>query len=142
VIALLSFALVVAGVAVAEKPLHGHVGVATVNVQVRVELMTLPARSVAPETVAVYLVPATRPELGTNFTVRVAASYDVVPATAPVGPAKVIVIVDACTASLNVALGVTLGLAPVAPSAGLVPVTVGAVVSGGGAVVSKTTSAQ
>ena len=69
--------------------------------------------------------------LGSRVAVRVAASYVVVAGTRVLpGPRSSNATVACCTASLKVAVGETPSATPVAPTAGVRPVTVGLVVSG------------
>src|SRR6266571_4045132 len=99
---------------------------AVVNDQLTGALIGLPARSFAPLTVAVYVVLAVSAALG----VHVGPSYVVLPATLVLpGPVRVKPIVAGWTASLNVAVTFVVTLTPVAPGAGILPTTVGGVVS-------------
>ena len=82
--------------------------------------------------------PAPRSLVGSNVTTRLVALYDTVPATAcavawSVRVTVVPLIVLAVMASLNVPVGLIVAATPVAPLAGVVAVTVGGVVSTGGA---------
>ena len=68
---------------------------------------------------------------GLTVAVRLAASYVVAAGTSVLpGPRTSRAIVACCTGSLNVAVGETASATPVAPTAGVRPVTVGLVVSG------------
>jgi hypothetical protein len=98
------------------------------------------AASFAPDTFTVYTVDTANAADGVNVAVRVPASYVVVPSTGE-PPCGVTDITVELTASLNVAVTVDATGTPVAPTAGVRPVTVGAVVSGA-TDVTKTTSTQ
>ena len=79
--------------------------------------------------VAVYVVPAASAAVGVSVAVVVAASYETLAATAPPGPASVndvLVSVAGFIARENVADTAVPVDTPVAPSAGLFAVTVGA----------------
>ena len=122
-----------AGTAVAGQIEHGHEpggggAAAVVNVH-DTGVIVLLAASLAPDTFTVYTVLTANAADGVNVTVRVAASYAVAPATAD-PPCGVTDTTVADTASLNVAVTVELTATPVAPTAGVRAVTVGAVVSG------------
>jgi hypothetical protein len=133
-----------AGTAVAGQIEHGQPDggggdAAVVNVH-DTGAIVLFAASLAPDTLTVYTVLTANAADGVNVTVRVAASYVVTPATGD-PPCGVTDTTVADTASLNVAVTVELTATPVAPTAGVRPVTVGAVVSGA-TDVTNTTSTQ
>src|SRR5438094_472620 len=84
--------------------------------------------------VAVYVVGNARLEDGVNVAVLPSGLRDTVPLTAllPVFKVKLVVLtVELCTASLNVAVMGELIATPVAPLAGIVLLTLGGVLSGG-----------
>ncbi len=113
--------------------MHGQVEITAVVVNDQLTGSSwLPEASRAPLTVAVYVVLAARLALGSRVAVRVAASYVVVAGhqACPPGPRSSKVIVACWTGSLKVAVGETPRATPVAPTAGVRPVTVGLVVSG------------
>ena len=93
-----------------------------------------------------YVTPAVSEAVGSRVAVRVAALQVTAAATsAPAGvrSSNVEVEMDAGSiASLKVAVTLAVTATPVAPAAGVVPVTVGGVVSPAPAVVSNTTSTQ
>ena len=120
----------VPGVVVGAQIEHGHVptGPAVTNDQLTGPDMGVPAELVAPLTVAVYDVDATRAADGVNRAVFVAVSYAVVPATAaPVEAAKVKLTDDGVTAWSKVAETVVFWATPVLFGAGDCAVTTGAV---------------
>jgi hypothetical protein len=117
----------------------GGAAAAVVNVHDTGAIVLL-AASLAPDTLTVYTVLTANAADGVNVAVRVAASYVVAPATGD-PPCGVTDITVELTASLNVAVAVVLTDTPVAPTAGVRPVTVGGVVSGA-TDVTKTTSTQ
>src|SRR5829696_5121134 len=101
--------------------------------------MTFPAMSDAPDTVAVYVAELASAALGVNVAVSELLEYATVPAmAAPPAPVTVKPTDEGCTFSLNVADTVLLVATPVAPEPGVVPTTVGGVVSA--ALVVNTTS--
>src|SRR3954453_9706776 len=80
---------------------QGPTGAAVVNDQ-DVAVMVLPAASVAPLTLTVYVVPAASAADGVKVAVRVAALYAVVPATAaPAAVLRPMTTVEAVTSSLK-----------------------------------------
>jgi hypothetical protein len=92
--------------------------------------ITLPARSAAPLTVAVYTTDALNDDDGVNVAVWVAALYVSVPGTELLlASLRTNVIVPDWTDSLNVAVTVVMTDTPVAPLAGVRELTVGGVVS-------------
>jgi hypothetical protein len=91
--------------------------------------ITFPERSLAPLTIAVYVVEVASAELGVSVAVFVVLLYPIVPATAPPGPVSVNTMLPDCTGLLNVAVAVVLTDTPVAPEAGVKLVSAGGVVS-------------
>src|SRR5689334_19655004 len=118
-----------AGVAVPNR-LRSLAVEAVVKDQVTGAAMALPARSLAPLTVAVYVADGLRAAAGVKVAVRVAGSYPTDPATGlPAASLTATDTVAGWTASVNVADTAALVLTPAAPGAGDVPDTPGAVVS-------------
>src|SRR5262245_54685026 len=102
----------------------------TVNPQVYGSAIGLPARSVAPDTVAEYCPARDSGAAGVRMAVRLAASYRRVADTGfPFGSRRTREIVPGRTGSLNVVRTVVLMATPPDPAAGATAVTVGATVS-------------
>src|SRR4051794_9497179 len=121
-----SFESTVPGVVVEGHSEHGQPDVLddVVNDQLTADI-TLPLGSAAPLTLAVYPADAVSAALGVKVAVCVELLYAVVPLTAvPPVPVRAIVTLEAVTGSLKVALTVVLVGTPVAPLAGVWPVTV------------------
>src|SRR4051812_38906699 len=113
---------------------HGHPGgggvlAAVVKLQPAGGIV-FPARSFAPDTLAVYVVEGESAAPGVSVAVCEAASYDTAAATLFPDPSRrPNEIVPLCTGSLNVTVGFTVVATPVVPLAGVSAVTVGAVLS-------------
>ena len=112
----------------------GVVSAATVvNDQLNGAAIVLPAVSFTPDTVAVYVVLGARAPEGVKVTVLLVPLYEALPPSGLAPADRMNPIVAGWTGSENVAVGATDAATPVALFAGVLPVTVGGVVSGGAA---------
>jgi hypothetical protein len=106
--------------------LHGHCGPAVVKLQVNGLLIGTPEAFCAPDTEAVYVVLAASALVGVNVATVFPLLKATVPATlCPLESTTVNDAVLGVTAWENVAVGATDTATPVAPEAGVTPVTVG-----------------